>query len=79
MADSSSFSFKRLAALCRKEGYQISRDPSSLLICFVIPVLLLVIFGYGINFDSGSLRVGIVLEDTGPAASRFADAFAAST
>lgn len=79
MPDSSSFSIKRLMALCRKESYQIIRDPSSILICFVIPILLLFIFGYGINFDSSSLRVGIVLEDQGPDARRFADAFKAST
>ena len=32
---------RRLWALCRKEGYQIVRDPSSILIAFVLPVLLL--------------------------------------
>ncbi len=72
------FSLKRLAALCRKEGLQIIRDPASLLIAFVIPVVLMVIFGYGINFDSVALRVGLVLEDESPTARRFAAAFQAS-
>ena len=73
-----SFSFKRLCALCRKEAFQIARDPSSLLIAFVIPVVLLVIFGYGINFDSAALRVGLVLEDQSADARHFAQAFEGS-
>lgn len=73
-----SFSWNRLAALCRKEGYQIVRDPGSILISFVIPLVLLVIFGYGINFDSGALRVGLVMQDQSAEARRFADVFKAS-
>ena len=72
------FSWHRLAALCRKEGYQILRDPGSILIAFVLPLLLLVIFGYGINFDSSALRVGLVLQDQSPEARRVADVFKAS-
>jgi ABC-2 type transport system permease protein len=35
-------------------------------------VLLLCIFGFGINLDSAGLRVGLVLEDHGPEANMFA-------
>ena len=73
-----SLSLKRLWALCRKEGYQIVRDPSSVLICFVIPLLLLAVFGYGINFDSAALRIGLVLEDQSIEARHFADTFKSS-
>ena len=72
------FSRGRLLALCRKEFFQIIRDPGSVLIAFVIPLILMVVYGYGINFDSGALRVGIVLEDAGPQARRLAYAFSAS-
>ena len=75
----SSFSFRRVAALCRKEAVQILRDPGSVLIAFVIPLVLMLVFGYGISFDSSTLRVGIALEDTGPQARRLAYAFSAST
>lgn len=71
-------SMSRLLALCRKETRQITRDPSSMLICFVIPLLLLVIFGYGINLDSAALRIGLVLEDQSPQARNLAAAFKAS-
>jgi len=55
-------SWRRVRALCIKETRQIVRDPSSWLIAVVIPLLLLFIFGYGINLDSSKLRVGILLE-----------------
>ncbi len=51
-------SWRRVRALCVKETRQIVRDPSSWLIAVVIPLLLLFIFGYGINLDSSKLRVG---------------------
>jgi ABC-2 type transport system permease protein len=63
---------RRLLALCKKETYQILRDPSSNIISFILPIVMLLIFGYGINLDSSGLRVGLVLEDTGPEARLFA-------
>ena len=64
---------RHLLALCRKESYQIVRDPSSILIAFVLPIILLFIFGYGINLDTNKVRLGIVMEDSGAEASHFAD------
>jgi drug efflux transport system permease protein len=69
---------RRLSALCRKETYQILRDPSSNIIAFILPVIMLLIFGYGINLDSRGLRVGLVLEDTSPEARLFAASLAGS-
>ncbi|MCU9699684.1 hypothetical protein CR073_024515, partial [Escherichia coli] len=46
----------------------IVRDPRSWLIAVVIPLLLLFIFGYGINLDSSKLRVGILLAQRSEAA-----------
>ena len=66
-------SLRRLRALCRKETWQILRDPSSNLIAFVLPVVMLFIFGYGINLDSSAVNIGLVLEDQSPEARHFAD------
>jgi ABC-2 type transport system permease protein len=66
-------SFRRLRALCRKETWQILRDPSSNVIAFVLPVVMLFIFGYGINLDPTAVDVGLVLQDKSPEARRFAD------
>ena len=67
----SGFSRTRLAALCLKEARQILRDPSSAIIAFIQPMLLLFIFGYGINLDMDHLRLGLCDEDGGPAAAEF--------
>ncbi|HXP62532.1 MAG TPA: ABC transporter permease [Dongiaceae bacterium] len=65
-------SLRRLKALCKKETLQILRDPSSNLIAFVLPVIMLLIFGYGISLDTPGLRIGLVLEDSSPEARLFA-------
>jgi len=72
------FSLRRLQALCRKESYQILRDPSSFLIAFVIPLMLLLIFGYGINLDSSKLRIGILMEQQSSQANQLVSAFSGS-
>lgn len=63
---------RRLKALCVKETRQILRDPSSGIIAFVLPLMLLVIFGYGINLDASRLRLGLCDEDGGKEAASFA-------
>ncbi|GAA3882983.1 MULTISPECIES: ABC transporter permease [Gibbsiella] len=78
MSESSGFSWRRLRALCLKETRQILRDPSSGLIAFVIPLLLLFIFGYGINLDSSKLRLGILLEQQSEEARDLVSAFTGS-
>ncbi|ATG18146.1 ABC transporter permease [Providencia alcalifaciens] len=74
----SDFSWRRLKALCWKESKQIVRDPSSALIAIVIPLMLLFIFGYGINLDSSKLRVGILMDQQSQPARELVDAFTGS-
>lgn len=66
---------RRWVALCRKEFYQIVRDPSSILIAFVLPIVMLFIYGFGLNLDSSKIRLGIVMEDTSTEARHLEDAF----
>jgi ABC-2 type transport system permease protein len=73
-----SASLCRLMALCRKETFQITRDPSSIIIAFILPIVLLVIFGYGVNLDATRVRVGILIEDGGADATSFARLLSAS-
>lgn len=62
----------RLLALIAKEFIQIVRDPSSILIAFVFPLMLLFIYGFGVSLDMDHLKIGIALEDRRPAAEDFA-------
>jgi ABC-2 type transport system permease protein len=66
---------RRMYSLCKKETLQIVRDPSTMLIAFVFPVVLLLVFGAGINLDSSTVRLGVVVEDPGPPAQRLVDGF----
>ncbi len=67
---SSGFSFTRTRALMIKETRQILRDPATFLIAFVTPILMLFMFGYGINLDTARSRIGLaVLDDSAPALS----------
>ena len=74
----SHFSWRRLKALCWKETKQIVRDPSSALIAVLIPLMLLFIFGYGINLDSSKLRLGILMEQQSQPARELVDTFTGS-
>lgn len=69
---------RRLLALCRKEAYQIVRDPSSIIIAFLLPVMLLAIFGYGVNLDATRVRIGVLAQDSGAEAGRFVESLVAS-
>ena len=43
---------RRLVALLTKETLQVMRDPSTFLIAFVLPMILLFLFGYGVSLDT---------------------------
>jgi ABC-2 type transport system permease protein len=59
----------------RKETYQIGRDPSSIAIGVVLPVLLILLFGYGLSLDVRHVPVAVVLEDASPEARALAAGF----
>lgn len=53
---------RRVFALIRKETWQILRDPSAIAIGVVLPILMLILFGYGLSFDIKNLHVAVVVE-----------------
>ena len=65
----------RLAGLIRKEFHQILRDPSSIAIAFLMPVILLFLFGYGVSLDSEHVPIGIVVDAPAPETESLAGAF----
>ncbi|BAO45692.1 ABC transporter permease [Thiolapillus brandeum] len=52
----------RLRGMVRKEWLQILRDPSSIAIAFLMPVLLLFLFGYGVSLDAKDIPLGFVID-----------------
>jgi ABC-2 type transport system permease protein len=75
-AVSGAWNLRRLLALTRKEALQVLRDPSAVLIAFVLPVILLFLYAYAVSLDVRSVRIGVVLESDAAAASDLAAAFA---
>ncbi len=67
-----------LFAIVWKEWLQVFRDPSALLIAFVLPVIMLFLFGYGLSLDATNVRTGVVLEDATPLARSFYNSLDAS-
>ena len=66
---------RRIGSLVRKETRQIIRDPSSIAIGIVLPVVLILLFGYGLSLDVTHVPVAVVLEDPSPAAADLAASF----
>ena len=60
-----------MRALIRKEMLQILRDPSSLVVAVVLPLLLLFLFGFGVSFDVTNMRIGVVIENPNPETEMF--------
>ena len=69
------FDPKRLWALVFKESLQAIRDPSTLLIAFVLPVVLLLLFSYAVSLDVRAVRIGVVQESQSASAQSLAAAF----
>ena len=57
---------RRLRALVHKEFLQLGRDRSSLLLGVVLPLLLILLIGYGISLDVKNVPTAVVLEDASP-------------
>ncbi len=56
-------SAQRVAALATKEVRHVLRDPRTLYLALAMPVLLLLLFGYGVRFDLDHLALAVVDHD----------------
>ena len=66
---------KVLKALIIKEFHQILRDPSSILIAFVFPLMLLLIYMYGVNLDTVKITMGLKIDDPSQQVVTLVDSF----
>jgi ABC-2 type transport system permease protein len=53
----------RVLALSRKEWMHIARDPSTIAFAAIMPLVLLVLFGFAVSFDVDGLRTVVVDQD----------------
>ncbi|MGA2129656.1 MAG: ABC transporter permease, partial [Xanthobacteraceae bacterium] len=54
---------RRIRALTVKETRQIMRDPSSVAIGIVFPMIMILLFGYGLSLDVTRVNVAVVDQD----------------
>lgn len=69
---------RRLLGLIRKEFVQIGRDPSALAIAFVLPAVLLLVFGYGVSLDARDVPIALVVQNPDALTESFTAQFAQS-
>jgi len=74
-ATASTTTNRRLWGMIIKESLQIMRDPSSIAIAFILPVVLLFLFGYGVSLDAKHVPVGLVIEQPNAATASLSGAF----
>ncbi|HEY4975172.1 MAG TPA: ABC transporter permease [Steroidobacteraceae bacterium] len=53
---------RRIRALVLKETHQVIRDPSSIAIGVVLPLILILLFGYGLSLDVKNVPIAVVIE-----------------
>jgi ABC-2 type transport system permease protein len=59
---------RRILALVKKETRQMIRDPATIAVGVVLPVILILLFGFGLSLDVRNVPLAVVLEDSsGPA------------
>ena len=68
----------RLGAIARKEWIQLRRDPRSMVLAFLLPIFLLLFFGYVINWDVREIPVAVLDQDRSAASRELIQAFVAS-
>jgi ABC-2 type transport system permease protein len=68
----------RLGAIARKEWIQLRRDPRSMALAFVLPLFLLLFFGYAISWDVDDIRLVVLDRDRTPASRALAQSLVSS-
>ena len=69
----------RMLAMARKEAIQLRRDPRSMVLAFVLPLFLLLFFGYAISWDVRDIPLAVLDEDGGQRSREVVEALAGST
>lgn len=70
--------FQRIRSLIRKEIIHIARDPRTLIIMFIVPLIQLILLGYAATTDIEHLRTAVFDADKSPQSRALISAYAAS-
>jgi len=78
LTENNNMKLLRIKAVTKKELLQIWRDPLSLAMAFMMPVMLLFIFGYAITLDVNNLETIVYDLDKSSASRELVEAFSSS-
>ena len=67
-----------LAALVRKEAIELARDPITLAVAVILPLVLLFLFGYGVSMDVQDTPLAVYDQDATQESRRLVEAFVQS-
>jgi len=70
---------KRLRAVMTKEFFHLLRDPRSLSVVFLMPIVQIFIFGYAISFDLENIPMAVIDQDRSEPSAHLAQDFERST
>lgn len=66
---------RRIAAVVAKEARELWRDPITIAISVLMPLVMLFLFGYAISLDINNVSLGVLDRDTTPASRALVDSF----
>ena len=65
----------RLLTIIQKEFLHILRDPRSLAVIVLMPILMVLLYGYAITFDVKDIKLGVIDRDMTPASRELLNRF----
>ena len=68
----------RIFCIIRKEFIHILRDPRSLAIVFLLPIMMILLYGYAITFDIKNITLAILDQDHSAASRRLVERLTSS-
>ena len=71
-------SLRRISAVIEKETKEVLRDPITIVVALLMPMVMLFLFGYAISLDVDDVRLGVLDQDRTPASRALADRFVQS-
>jgi ABC-2 type transport system permease protein len=71
-------SLTRLLAISRKETLQLRRDSRSMMLGFLLPIILIIFFGYAISYDVTDIRMAVLDRSQTQQSRAFVEAFESS-
>lgn len=69
---------RSVGAVLKKEVRELSRDPITIVVALLMPLVMLFLFGYAVSLDVENIRYGVWDQDRTPASRELAERFAQS-